>query len=128
MVNRTQALAALLLVMGLLSLATLACTSDQEWIIPRTPTPTLTPTPAPITLETAFQIGDRAKVVGVGFSTQLTQNPEPSTGRNNVLGSNCFLNQEVEILDVAENNGEIFYRVDCILEGWISENYLEPVG
>lgn len=127
MVNRTRALSALLLVVGLLSLAMLACTSDQEWIIPRTPTPTQTPTPAPITLETTFQIGDRAKVVGVGFSTQLTQRPEPGTGRNNVLGSNCFLNQEVEILDVAEHNGEIFYRVDCILEGWIAESYLQPV-
>ncbi len=127
---RKEARHALLLVIGLLGLAVLACTSDQEWIIPRTPTPTPTPTPVPITAETRFQVGDQAVVVAgpATFQVWQTSQPEPDNRRNRVVGTQCFPGQTVEILDVAQGpDGNIYYYVDCILEGWIPEENLEPL-
>lgn len=127
MVTYKRTLHALLLVVGVLSLAALACTSDQEWIIPRTPTPTITPTPIPVTTNSLFQIGDSVSINIAVFSTSLTQRPEPDTGGNRQIGTNCFKDQVVEILDVAQGaDGSIYYLINCTLDGWIPETNLAP--
>ncbi len=124
-----RALLALLLVVGVLSLAALACNSDQEWIIPRTATPTITPSPLPISMETRFQVGDRVIVVAEGttFMIYQTNLPEPDRRNNRVMGSSCFPNTTVTILDVAQGaDGDIFYKVRCTLDGWLPEANLAP--
>jgi hypothetical protein len=126
-VNR-RALYALLWVAGILSLAALACTSDQEWIIPRTAIPTATMTPVPVSSETEFQIGDRAVVVSDVFIVPLTARPERDFGGNRVVGGSCFPGTTVDILDVGQGpDGSVFYRVACAQEGWISQDNLDPV-
>ncbi len=127
MVKQKRALHALLLVIGVLSLAALACTSDQDWIIPRTPTPTVTPTPIPVTTQSMFEVGDSAKINITVFSLPLTQRPEPDTGGNRQIGTNCFKDQIVEILDIAQGeDGSIYYLVNCTLDGWTAETNLAP--
>ncbi len=128
MVMHRRALFALLLVTGLLSLAVLACTSDQEWIIPRTATPTATHTPVPMDVDTQFQVGDTARIVGTGFQVSQTTLPEPDQRNNRVIGTQCFPGQTAPILEVAEGaDGLIYYKVTCILDGWVPETNLEPV-
>jgi hypothetical protein len=123
-----RALWALLLVIGVLSLAVLACTSDQEWIIPRTETPTPTNTPVPLEVETQFQIGDSARVVGDGFQIPQTTLPEPDRQSNRVIGTMCFPNTVYPIVDVAVgSDGRVYYQVNCILDGWLPEDNLEPI-
>jgi hypothetical protein len=111
-VIRKQAVLALLLVMGTLWLGVLACTSDQEWIIPRT-------TPE---LETQFQVGDTARVVG-SIQVLTTVDPDPSSSQ----ASPCFNNTIIEVLAVSEFDGVIYYQVDCgVNPGWLSEELLQP--
>lgn len=130
MVMRKRALLALLLVVGLLSLATLACTSDQEWIIPRTATPTPTNTPLPMTGQADFQVGDRARVTGQGVQVFQTRLPEPDLINNRVLfAPPCFVGSTVEILEVAQGeDGEIYYKVNCGQEGWVPQTNLAPAS
>lgn len=126
--SRQRAIRALLLVIALLSMAALACNSDQEWIIPRTATPDPTATSVPITIDTAFSIGDSAVIVGESFQVWQTNIPEADNGRNRVIGTQCFPGQTTEVLDVAQgDDGAIYYYVHCILDGWVSEDNLEPV-
>jgi hypothetical protein len=123
-----RALSALLLVVGLLSLAALACNSDQEWIIPRTATPTPTNTPVPMTVDTEFQIGDSAVVVGAAFQIPQTNFPEADARNNRVIGGGCFPGTTVEIQEVAQgDDNNIYYKVGCILDGWIPAENLEAV-
>ncbi len=128
MVNHKRALAALLLVIGLLSLAALACTSDQEWIIPRTATPTPTNTPVPITAAADFAVGDRVRIVVNSFQLPQTSQPEPDARNNRVIGGGCFPNTTVPVLDVAQGpDGNIYYKVTCILDGWVPAENIEAV-
>lgn len=128
MVIHRSALAALLLVIGLLSLAALACTSDQEWIIPRTATPTLTNTPVPISSAADFAPGDAVRIVVNSFQLPQTSRPEPDTRNNRVIGGGCFPNTTVPVLDVAQDeDGNIYYRVTCILDGWVPAENVEAV-
>lgn len=126
MVMDRRALSALLLVIGVLSLAALACTSDQEWIIPRTATPTPTNTPVPISVETDFQIGDSVTIVGTGFQVWQTTFPEPDRRNNRVIGTQCFPGTVTEVLEVAQgDDGLIYYKVHCILDGWVPAENVE---
>ncbi len=120
-VAHRRALAVMLAMVGMVSLAALACTSDQEWIIPRTATPTPTNTPRAVTTSSEFAIGDTVVIVGTGFSVWQTYEPEPDTGRNRVIGTQCFPGSTVEILDIGQDDaGNLFYKVHCVLDGWIS--------
>lgn len=128
MVMNKRALAALLLVIGLLSLAALACTSDQEWIIPRTATPTPTNTPVPLSVEVDFGPGDTVLVVGDSFQVPQTSLPEPDTRNNRVIGGGCFPNSTAPVLQVAQGeDGKIYYQVTCILDGWVPADNVEAV-
>lgn len=128
MVMHKRALLALLLFVGVLSLAALACTSDQEWIIPRTETPTPTFTPVPLEVDTDFSIGDSARIVGNAFQVWQTTLPEPDRRNNRVIGTQCFPGQTAPIVDVAVGpDGLVYYKVSCILDGWVPETNLEPV-
>ncbi|MBN2472389.1 MAG: hypothetical protein JXN59_16810 [Anaerolineae bacterium] len=128
MVNHTRALSALLLVIGLLSLAALACNSDQEWIIPRTDTPVPTNTPLPLSGNAEFAPGDEVRIVVNSFQLPQTTNPEPDTRNNRVIGGGCFPNTTVPVLGVAEDGeGNIYYRVTCILDGWVPAENVEAV-
>ncbi|GAB4573034.1 MAG: hypothetical protein Kow0077_14170 [Anaerolineae bacterium] len=127
MMNR-RALAALLMVIGVLSLAALACTSDQEWIIPRTATPTTTPTPIPLDVEAEFGPGDQVRIVGNTFQVAQTKLPEPDSRNNRVIGGGCFPNSVVPVLDVAQGtDGNLYYKVTCILDGWVPAENVEAV-
>jgi hypothetical protein len=115
-----RALGALLLALGLLSLAALACTSDQEWIIPRTATPLPTNTPVPIDADTEFGPGDQVRIIGTSFQIAQTSLPEPDTRNNRVMGGGCFPNSLVPVLEVAQGeDGSIYYKVTCIRDGWV---------
>jgi hypothetical protein len=121
-----RALSALLLVVGLLSLAALACTSDQTWIIPRTATPTVTPTLIPISVESAFHVGDTVVVVGNTFQIPQTSLPEADQRNNRVIGGGCFPGTRVQINEVAQGeDGNIYYNVHCVLDGWLAETNLQ---
>ena len=129
MLRHKQSFSIVLLVVGVLGLATLACSSDQEWIIPRTETPTPTHTPVPIEQETLYEIGQPLHVLDTGnpFIFQ-TNNPEPDNGNNRVIGGPCFPRQAVEVLTVAIGpEGGVFYQVHCVLDGWLAEELLEPL-
>lgn len=120
MARNSRALGALLLVIGMLGLAALACTSDQEWIIPRTATPEASPTPVPITIETEFGPGDQVLIVGNSFQVPQTSLPEPDTRNNRVIGGGCFPGSKAPVLEVAQgDDGVIYYKVTCILDGWV---------
>lgn len=128
MTMNKRALSALLFFVGMLSLAALACTSDQEWIIPRTATPTPTNTPVPITIDTTYQIGDQVRIIGTGFQVWQTTFPEADNGRNRVIGTQCFPGTSVEVLDLAQgDDGLVYYKVHCILDGWVGDDNLEAV-
>lgn len=111
---------ALLLLVGLLSLAALACYSDNP-LIPPTPTPTPTLTPVPLTAETDFQIGDSVVVVGEGFQIHQTQLPEADHRNNRVMGGTCFPGTTTTVEDVGQDDaGNIYYKVTCVLTaGWL---------
>lgn len=128
MVMNKRALAALLLVIGLLSLAALACTSDQEWIIPRTATPTPTNTPVPLSVEAEFAPGDTVLVIGTSFQVPQTNMPEPDARNNRVIGGGCFPNSTAPVLEVAQGeDGVIYYKVTCILDGWVPADNVEAI-
>ena len=128
MVLHKRALLALLLFVGVLSLAALACTSDQTWIIPRTETPTPTFTPVPMDVDTEFHTGDTIRITGVGFQIVQTTLPEPDRRNNRVIGTQCFPGQTAPVVDVAVGpDGLIYYKVTCILDGWVPETNVEPV-
>jgi hypothetical protein len=128
-VMHKRALLALLLCVGVLSLAALACTSDQEWIIPRTETPTPTHTPVPMNVDTQFHTGDTIRIVGNAFQVWQTTLPEADRRNNRVIGTQCFPGQTAPIVDVAEGpDGLIYYKVTCILDGWVPETNVEPVS
>jgi len=116
-----RALLALLLFTGMLSLTALACTSDQEWIIPRTATPTPTNTLIPMESVAEFAAGDTVEIVAVGaFSIPQTNQPEPDQRNNRVMGGGCFPGQKAPVLDVAQGpDGKVYYKVTCILDGWV---------
>jgi hypothetical protein len=123
-----RALSALLLVIGLLSLAALACTSDQEWIIPRTATPTATSTPVPLTVDAEFAPGDRVRIIGISFQVPQTNRPEPDSRNNRVIGGGCFPNSTAPVLEVAQGeDGNIYYKVTCILDGWVPADNVEAI-
>lgn len=128
-IKHTQAASVILLVVGLLSLAALACNSDQEWIIPRTETPTPTRTPVPMDTSAAlYQMGDALRIRQTGdFFIYQTTEPEPDASHNRVMGSSCFPGTAVTPLDIAvDDDGNFYYRVRCTLEGWVPETMLEP--
>ena len=128
MVMNKRALAALLLVIGLLSLAALACTSDQEWIIPRTATPTPTNPPVPISADADFGPGDQVRVITTSFQLAQTNMPEADARNNRVIGGGCFPNTVVPVLEVAQGeDGNIYYKVTCILDGWVPATNVEAV-
>jgi hypothetical protein len=127
-VKDKRALYALLLVVGMLSLAALACTSDQEWIIPRTATPTATYTPVPLSVETDYSIGDEIIIIGEVFQVPQTNFPEPDTRNNRVIGGGCFPGTTVTIDEIAQgDDGNLYFNVRCILAGWVPEANAEPV-
>lgn len=124
-----RTLLALLLFVGMLSLAALACNSDQEWIIPRTATPTPTPTPIPMDTEAEFAVGDTVEIVATGvFTIPQTNQPEPDQRNNRVMGGGCFPGQKAPVLDIAQGpDGRIYYKVSCILDGWIPADNVKAV-
>lgn len=117
---------ALLLLMGLLSLAALACYSDNP-LIPPTQTPTPTLTPVPLTAETEYQIGDSVTVVGNEFQIHQTQLPEADQRNNRVMGGACFPGTTTTVEDIGQDDaGNIYYKVTCVLNaGWLPAENIE---
>ena len=127
MVMQNRAFPILLLVVGMLALAGLACTSDQEWIIPRTETPVPTETPIPLDADALYAIGDQVVITTNTFSIQMLRQPAPDSPNNRLLGGSCFKDTTVEVLEIGQDSdGNVYYKVECSLEGWLAEANLTP--
>ncbi len=123
--QKKRPLLALLVVINMLLLGILACTSDQMTIfIPFTPTFTVTPTlPAPeggkFEVGQELLIGPRQPV-----AYYLTVDPEEGAAR----AAQCFNGTTVDVLAVAESDGVIYYQVKCMgAVGWGPEEVFDPV-
>ena len=119
MVMHKRALLALLLCVGVLSLAALACTSDQEWIIPRTATPTPTFTPVPMNVDTQYHTGDTIRIVGNAFQVWQTTLPEADRRNNRVIGTQCFPGQTAPVIDVADGSRWTYLLQGQLHPGWL---------
>jgi hypothetical protein len=119
-----------LLVVALLSLASLACWSSDTLIIPPTQTPI--PTTVPPTLDSAsvsskYAVGDSITVVTTGIAPlYITQRPEPPTRSNRVANAACYKDTVVKIEAVQQVEGVTYYQISCNNRpGWVSEQLLD---
>jgi len=111
----------------MMSILTTACWSSDTLFISLTATPVPTPTREAFAVDSTFQVGDSAVIVGQGIaSIYLTQNPEPVTRRNRVPNAACYPNTTVEISAVERVDTLTYYRVECNnAMGWLAETNLE---
>jgi hypothetical protein len=113
-------------VLLMMCLMTPACWSSDTMFISLTATPVATPTRETVAVDSTFQVGDTAVIVGRGIaSIYLTQNPEPVARRNRVPNAACYPNSSVEITAVERVDGLTYYRVECNnAQGWLAESSL----
>lgn len=122
-----RTLLALLTVALSLVMAILACTANDTLFIRLTATPAPTITPTPLALETRFNVGDTAVVVGVSAFAGVNLPPLPGPFRPGVSGNvTCFPNSKVPIRDISKNTSDagdetIYYLVECPMRGWAAD-------
>ncbi len=119
------------LIVALLSFATLACWSSDTLIIK----PTITPIPTAVspTLDSAganaagkYALGDTVTIVTSSLAPlYITQRPEPPSRSNRVPNAACYKDTQVTIVAVQQVDGVIYYQITCnSLPGWVSERLL----
>jgi hypothetical protein len=122
---------ALLAVMLFSVLAMLACTSNDTLFIHLTETPIPTLTPTPLSIQTKFQINEKATVVGVSDVASINLASVPGPFRPAMSSGACFPNTVITILDVAQNTSDpsdpaFYYQILCSggKKGWLSQKNL----
>ena len=79
-----------------------------------------------MTTDSIFAIGEPVRVIGDAFQVPQTVLPEADRGNNRVIGGGCFPGTTTEVEEIAQGPDDlIYYRVQCILDGWVPEVNIE---
>ena len=117
----------ILWLVGLLVLASLACSQAGEILTPEEATARAEAAFGPVigsddAVNAEFKVGDQATLAGKGFLVNLMDEPGGKISGGQERGA------EVEVTSSAVYEGEIWYRVKANTgEGWIKAANLEPL-